>query len=190
MIRRPPRSTLFPYTTLFRSLEDVVHLLGVADDQLIAGGHRLYWISLRREDAGKVTHVWPDGSEKLGYGRGVLVGDSVWWPTREAIYVLESRTARLKKRIDLAPRHAAGGNLLMADGRLIIATNDELIALGPQRRPPAEKKSTVGDVTQVPAPNDSFAANEGALPRLIPGVATPGLGKGSLAMQGSIIPSP
>src|SRR3712207_8244787 len=26
MIRRPPRSTLFPYTTLFRS--DVVHLLG------------------------------------------------------------------------------------------------------------------------------------------------------------------
>src|SRR2546422_1276080 len=24
MIRRPPRSTLFPYTTLFRSLEDVV----------------------------------------------------------------------------------------------------------------------------------------------------------------------
>src|SRR3712207_8047450 len=25
MIRRPPRSTLFPYTTLFRSLEQVVH---------------------------------------------------------------------------------------------------------------------------------------------------------------------
>src|SRR2546430_3755961 len=24
MIRRPPRSTLFPYTTLFRSIEDVV----------------------------------------------------------------------------------------------------------------------------------------------------------------------
>src|SRR5438876_12448011 len=25
MIRRPPRSTLFPYTTLFRSLSDAVH---------------------------------------------------------------------------------------------------------------------------------------------------------------------
>src|SRR4051812_49853373 len=24
MIRRPPRSTLFPYTTLFRSIEDVI----------------------------------------------------------------------------------------------------------------------------------------------------------------------
>src|SRR3712207_7114194 len=31
MIRRPPRSTLFPYTTLFRSLGD---LLSVADERL------------------------------------------------------------------------------------------------------------------------------------------------------------
>src|SRR3712207_8864683 len=28
MIRRPPRSTLFPYTTLFRSLEDLQGALG------------------------------------------------------------------------------------------------------------------------------------------------------------------
>src|SRR2546427_7148433 len=27
MIRRPPRSTLFPYTTLFRSEREVVHVL-------------------------------------------------------------------------------------------------------------------------------------------------------------------
>src|SRR5256886_9728513 len=27
MIRRPPRSTLFPYTTLFRSLEEIVEFL-------------------------------------------------------------------------------------------------------------------------------------------------------------------
>src|SRR5438128_12346558 len=30
MIRRPPRSTLFPYTTLFRSRDEVWGLLGVA----------------------------------------------------------------------------------------------------------------------------------------------------------------
>src|SRR5260370_28095756 len=28
MIRRPPRSTLFPYTTLFRSPRQISHLLG------------------------------------------------------------------------------------------------------------------------------------------------------------------
>src|SRR5256886_10779493 len=32
MIRRPPRSTLFPYTTLFRSL----HTLGVGDLRIVA----------------------------------------------------------------------------------------------------------------------------------------------------------
>src|SRR2546426_5848962 len=31
MIRRPPRSTLFPYTTLFRSAEDVVERLRLRD---------------------------------------------------------------------------------------------------------------------------------------------------------------
>src|SRR2546430_12366485 len=32
MIRRPPRSTLFPYTTLFRSRPEVPVLVEVADD--------------------------------------------------------------------------------------------------------------------------------------------------------------
>src|SRR2546429_9671054 len=31
MIRRPPRSTLFPYTTLFRSVEDLPHVLSQAE---------------------------------------------------------------------------------------------------------------------------------------------------------------
>src|SRR3712207_8756646 len=32
MIRRPPRSTLFPYTTLFRSVPAVLELLDALDD--------------------------------------------------------------------------------------------------------------------------------------------------------------
>src|SRR5256885_7662827 len=40
MIRRPPRSTLFPYTTLFRSLDLMLHLveskLGARVSQLIS----------------------------------------------------------------------------------------------------------------------------------------------------------
>src|SRR2546422_3662452 len=36
MIRRPPRSTLFPYTTLFRSHHQVAALLGDADIVLAA----------------------------------------------------------------------------------------------------------------------------------------------------------
>src|SRR5437016_6468347 len=51
MIRRPPRSTLFPYTTLFRSgqwtrafpaspLDDALMAYGLEHEQRIADGHK------------------------------------------------------------------------------------------------------------------------------------------------------
>src|SRR3712207_9104991 len=40
MIRRPPRSTLFPYTTLFRS-EVVAHLLGLGLNQVVCVTRRM-----------------------------------------------------------------------------------------------------------------------------------------------------
>src|SRR3712207_7923465 len=41
MIRRPPRSTLFPYTTLFRSLAENVLVRGLGDLSDLAPGDRL-----------------------------------------------------------------------------------------------------------------------------------------------------
>src|SRR5437773_6004396 len=38
MIRRPPRSTLFPYTTLFRSADEPILNLGVFNDRNFAVG--------------------------------------------------------------------------------------------------------------------------------------------------------
>src|SRR2546429_6016740 len=54
MIRRPPRSTLFPYTTLFRSLgETEVENLGLA-----AGGHKNSgWLDVAVDDAFGVRGV-------------------------------------------------------------------------------------------------------------------------------------
>src|SRR2546428_7392385 len=37
MIRRPPRSTLFPYTTLFRSMDCCAHRIVHAEDPNLAG---------------------------------------------------------------------------------------------------------------------------------------------------------
>src|SRR3712207_7076656 len=39
MIRRPPRSTLFPYTTLFRSREPAARLPHLAEEVLARLGH-------------------------------------------------------------------------------------------------------------------------------------------------------
>src|SRR5690348_18211790 len=53
MMQRPPRSTLFPYTTLFRSL-DVHHAFQVAQlarGELAVADHRVG--ACRRDDAGQ-----------------------------------------------------------------------------------------------------------------------------------------
>src|SRR3712207_7820240 len=51
MIRRPPRSTLFPYTTLFRSA--LLRLLLVGLDVQLRGGRRL----IRIRDAGELQDL-------------------------------------------------------------------------------------------------------------------------------------
>src|SRR3712207_7627907 len=38
MIRRPPRSTLFPYTTLFRSVDNTVMALAAYGEGVVAAG--------------------------------------------------------------------------------------------------------------------------------------------------------
>src|SRR3712207_9238863 len=53
MIRRPPRSTLFPYTTLFRS---AVLVLGVACRAVLAAG---VWCVLRRVLAPRAALLVP-----------------------------------------------------------------------------------------------------------------------------------
>src|SRR5256885_11661541 len=45
MIRRPPRSTLFPYTTLFRS-----HDLFLLAARAVVGGHRVFGVVAADED--------------------------------------------------------------------------------------------------------------------------------------------
>src|SRR2546429_5228281 len=71
MIRRPPRSTLFPYTTLFRSEhlhEGDAHALGNGGDVL---QHRHLLISIPDESRGcggsASTHLfwWQTGKEQI-----------------------------------------------------------------------------------------------------------------------------
>src|SRR2546421_7594855 len=69
MIRRPPRSTLFPYTTLFRSLERL-HLV-VEGDHLdaVVGAERVYEAQCRLLERGaevksRARHVEQERSEE------------------------------------------------------------------------------------------------------------------------------
>src|SRR3712207_9421151 len=48
MIRRPPRSTLFPYTTLFRSVQPVLLTLDRESEQAAESLGATPWVTFRR----------------------------------------------------------------------------------------------------------------------------------------------
>src|SRR3712207_8184691 len=76
MIRRPPRSTLFPYTTLFRSQAQAARIvrLAVADGSIIDGQGRRWGCGDCHRESGK--------RKKLGDSREQHGGDS--WLDRKS----------------------------------------------------------------------------------------------------------
>src|ERR1039458_2277941 len=74
MVRRPPRSTLFPYTTLFRSRSDVVIIehqgLGPAQQEV---GHRRCGTQLIEEDVAGLRMIGVL-LEVGGFGEELVVG--------------------------------------------------------------------------------------------------------------------
>jgi cellulose synthase operon protein C len=120
-------------------LADMVNLLGVADGNLIASGNRLAAVDGR---TGRVRFVWPESETAgiRGFGRGVIAGREVFWPGRDKIYVVDAKTGQqTREPIDMIAYTKCGANLLAGDGYLLLASHDELMALGPQKAPPTER---------------------------------------------------
>src|SRR2546426_8013467 len=119
MIRRPPRSTLFPYTTLFRS---AVHPAGrsIASESLdlapvLLGRPALALIAERRRHA-------------------ELFGESL--PQPPALGILGEQRRRLRRR-PAALRNPAHDDAILeraAPHPQLVAGGDELGALGPRPR--------------------------------------------------------
>jgi outer membrane protein assembly factor BamB/TolA-binding protein len=110
-------------------LPKVAHLLGVAKGRLVATGDHVWSIDVK---TGKVLNCWPENqSVGPGYGRGLLAGDFIYWPTRDAIYVLDQAAGQPPPgRPPIALREAfgtGGGNLAVGDGYLIVAQADALV---------------------------------------------------------------
>ncbi|MBN1854221.1 MAG: PQQ-binding-like beta-propeller repeat protein [Pirellulales bacterium] len=116
--------------------DDVVHLLGVADGNLIASGDRLWWLNAQ---TGKVAAPpWPENRRAgiRGYGRGFLAGNQVYWPTQQAEILVfrtvpktrHDETVHPMDRIDLAAYGAESGNILVVHEFLMVATPDRIYA--------------------------------------------------------------
>src|SRR2546427_8684299 len=73
MIRRPPRSTLFPYTTLFRSARRMsLHVFEPAPDKLLATGYAAWPCPTPRQSAGQCRNhpQWRGAHRKRQTCRG------------------------------------------------------------------------------------------------------------------------
>src|SRR5262249_39740278 len=95
--------------------------------RLIATGDRVLWFDAK---SGELKHAWPDSGKVMeGYGRGLLAGDQIYWPTRTEIHILDQRTGlRTGPPIRLQDtHHVQGGNLVAGDGYLIVAQADGLV---------------------------------------------------------------
>jgi outer membrane protein assembly factor BamB len=114
--------------------DDAIHLLGVGGGNLIASGEKLWWINRATGKlSGPADGRWPDGPTPKGFGRGVLAGGKIYWPTASKIYVFDQRSGAKEQEVELITRDVLrGGNLLVAGDTLLIATHKELMALRPR----------------------------------------------------------
>src|SRR2546422_6616621 len=83
MIRRPPRSTLFPYTTLFRSLAGAEHPHDLAVLRLVSHG--------RAEDAPLIPVEPPQVDGHVGAGGGAATHEPAAPRSEEHTSELQSR---------------------------------------------------------------------------------------------------
>lgn len=104
----------------------LAHLLGVAKGRLVATGDRVLLFDVK---TGKLTAAWPDSGRSESFGRGLLAGDRIYWPTRDRIEVLDQGSGlRAEPPIKLAEIYnESGGNLVAGDGYLIVAQDDGLV---------------------------------------------------------------
>lgn len=152
------------WTTAAEVAADAVHLLGVAGSCLLASGNHLYWLDAR---TGALRGQFPPPGtaepgfadpDPCGYGRGVLAGSSVYWPTRTRILVFDQQTPRLVRQpIDLAAMGVPSGHLVIDHGVMLIASASELVALAEHapREQPAVGTRRIDDDDGV-RPEDSI----------------------------------
>src|SRR3712207_7479563 len=95
MIRRPPRSTLFPYTTLFRSRREILH-----DRRRLGHAHRA--VDEQRDGAERVLRKIVGPAEARGKGRSEEHTSEL--QSRQYLVcrlLLEKKKTKLTQTIDL-----------------------------------------------------------------------------------------
>ncbi|MDB5390892.1 MAG: hypothetical protein JWM11_6538 [Planctomycetaceae bacterium] len=116
------------WTRSFQS--PIQSLLGVSQGLVYVSGAQLWAVSAQ---SGRI--VWPQAGDRepeaAGFGRGLLVGDSIYWPNFEEILVVDQVSGAVRQRFPLTAGHGqSGGNLLLVDGYLVVAQPNRIAVFG------------------------------------------------------------
>ena len=115
-------------------------LLGVSKGMVFVSGAELWGIAT---ESGKI--VWKIGDpdpESHGFGRGLLVEDTIYWPTHEEIFVVDQTTGAIQQRLPLFAVHGQyGGNLLLTEHHLLIAQPNRLAVFSDYGPAPRRSKA-------------------------------------------------
>jgi outer membrane protein assembly factor BamB len=120
--------------------EPLSQWVGVADGQLILGGKSLWSFDTSTgRTRWRFLQTEPEWS---GYGHGVFSGDSILWPTREALFEIELATGQPTRIHEwrLGGEDRRGGHLAIERGRLVVSQSDRLCVYG-------EESGIVGQAT-------------------------------------------
>lgn len=124
-----------------------IHVLGATDEDVLVSGDQLFWIQLH---SGKIRAEFPApgiGLGSDGFGRGTLVDNQVYWPTRGTIFRLNSvldenaQVTEAADAVDLSQYGEEGGNVVVSGSHLIVASPSRMTVYSPTTpgRSPAEE---------------------------------------------------
>lgn len=110
-------------------------VLGVARNTLIVQGRSLWGVALTTGGlAWAHRRVGTDDPEGSSFGRGILLGDEVWWPNRDELVVVAAESGQIRRRIALRESLGITGGDLTAFGRLLaVSRGSQLTVLNLER---------------------------------------------------------
>lgn len=124
----------FIWATAEGEADDVDQVLGELGGQIIVGGDSLYRLD---RTLGMIVDRWPAGTTSQNHGalpqprrqgRGLIAGKQIFWPTRDAIWILDASSFQPDRKLDLRPMGLVGGDLAASDGVLIVSDGTRVAA--------------------------------------------------------------
>ena len=115
--------------------DPIEYVLGISGNTLVVSGRSLWGVNIANgESAWPHRRVGEDDPEGFSFGRGVLIGNEVWWPNREELIVVNATNGQIQRRVRLRESIAETTGHLTAAGPFVLLNRaNRMTVLGPAR---------------------------------------------------------